>query len=245
MSKPLIGVTAYDYVKPENGWHYDISYCKNAAAIERAGGLPVLIPSSLQQDTLRAIYERLDAILLPGGADINPVQYKSQAHPKLGVVSDARDAMELSMAKWALADDLPILGICRGIQLLNVAMGGSLVQDIPSTIESQLRHDIEGDEPRNTFLHDVQLETNSRLADILGDTSFTVNSLHHQALREVAQNAKVVAKAPDGIIEAIEVPDKHFVMAVQWHPEDLLDDDSRMENLFKAFVQAAQERMKK
>jgi putative glutamine amidotransferase len=245
MSKPLIGVTAYDYVKPENGWHYDISYCKNAAAIERAGGLPVLIPSSLQQDTLRAIYERLDAILLPGGADINPVQYKSQAHPKLGAVSDVRDAMELSMAKWALADDLPILGICRGIQLLNVAMGGSLVQDIPSTIESQLRHDIEGDEPRNTFLHDIQLEANSRLADILGDTSFTVNSLHHQALREVAPNAKVVAKAPDGIIEAIEVPNKHFVMAVQWHPEDLLDDDSRMENLFKAFVQAAQERMKK
>jgi putative glutamine amidotransferase len=244
MSKPLIGVTAYDYVKPENGWHYDISYCKNAAAIERAGGLPVLIPSSLQQETLRAIYERLDAVLLPGGGDVNPSQYKSQPNAPLVSVSDARDAMELSMASWALADDLPILGICRGIQLLNVAMGGSLVQDIPSAIESDLRHDIQGDEPRNTFLHEVQLEANSRLASILGDTQFRVNSLHHQALRDLAPNVKVVAKAPDGIVEAIEVPDKHFVMAVQWHPEDLLDDDSRMENLFKAFVQAAQERMK-
>jgi putative glutamine amidotransferase len=245
MSKPLIGITAYDYAKPENGWHYDISYCKNAAAIERAGGLPVLIPSSLQQETLRGIYERLDAVLLPGGADVNPAQYNTQPHPKLGAFSDERDKMELAMASWALADDLPILGICRGIQLLNVAMGGSLVQDIPSAIETELRHDIENDEPRNTFLHDVQIDEDSRLADILGDTKFTVNSLHHQALLNVAPNAKVVAKAPDGIIEAIEVPDKHFVMAVQWHPEDLLDDDSRMENLFKAFVQAAQARMKK
>lgn len=140
---------------------------------------------------------------------------------------------------------MPILGICRGIQLLNVAMGGSLVQDIPSAIETELRHDIENGEPRNTFLHDVQLVSDSRLATILGDTTFTVNSLHHQALLNVAPNAKIVAKAPDGIVEAIEVPDKAFVIAVQWHPEDLLDDDSRMENLFKALVQAAQERMKK
>jgi putative glutamine amidotransferase len=245
MSKPLIGVTAYDYVKPENGWHYDISYCKNAAAIERAGGLPVLIPSSLQQETLRAIYERLDAVLLPGGGDVNPSQYKSEVNAELHSVSDARDAMELSMAHWALADDLPLLGICRGIQLLNVAMGGSLVQDIPSKLHSDLRHDLEGDEPRNTFLHEVQLKADSRLATILGDTQFKVNSIHHQALREVAPNAKVVGTAPDGIVEAIEVPDKHFVMAVQWHPEDLLDDDERMEKLFKAFVEAAKERMKK
>jgi putative glutamine amidotransferase len=245
MSKPLIGVTAYDYVKPENGWHYDISYCKNAAAIERAGGLPVLIPASLQQETLRAIYERLDAVLLPGGGDVNPSQYKSEVNAELYSVSDARDAMELSMAKWALADDLPVLGICRGIQLLNVAMGGSLVQDIPSKLHSDLRHDLEGDEPRNTFLHEVQLKADSRLATILGDTQFKVNSIHHQALREVAPNAKVVGTAPDGIVEAIEVPDKHFIMAVQWHPEDLLDDDERMEKLFKAFVDAAKERMKK
>lgn len=244
MTKPLIGITAYTYAKPENGWHYDISYYKNAAAIERAGGLPVLIPSTLQEETLRAIYERLDAVLLPGGSDINPAQYKAEADPKLGLIDNARDKMELAMASWALADDLPILGICRGIQLLNVAMGGSLVQDIPSSIETELRHDIHNDEPRNTFLHDVQVEADSRLAQILGAQQFRVNSLHHQALREVAPNANVVAKAPDGIIEAIEVPSKSFVMAVQWHPEDLLDDDERMEKLFKAFVQAAQSRMK-
>jgi len=245
MSKPLIGITAYDYVKPENGWHYDISYSNNAAAIERAGGLPVLIPASLSQETLRAIYERLDAVLLPGGGDVNPAQYKSEPNAKLVAVSDERDAMELSMASWALADDMPILGICRGIQLLNVAMGGSLVQDIPSNIQTDLRHDIQNQEPRNTFLHDVQLESDSRLANILGDTKFRVNSLHHQALLNVAPGARVVAKAPDGIVEAIEVPDKEFVMAVQWHPEDLLDDDSRMENLFKAFIEAAQKRMKR
>lgn len=245
MSKPLIGITAYTYAKPENGWLYDISYYKNAAAIERAGGLPVLIPSTLQEETLRAIYERLDAVLLPGGSDINPAAYQAEAHPKLGQTDNARDKMELAMAKWALADDLPLLGICRGIQLLNVAMGGSLVQDIPSTIESDLRHDIHRDEPRNTFLHDVQVDADSHLAQILGVSELRVNSLHHQALREVAPNAKIVAKAPDGIVEAIEVPSKSFVMAVQWHPEDLLDDDERMEKLFVAFIQAAQTRMKK
>lgn len=243
--RPLIGITAYNYVKPTSGWRYDVCYGKNAVAVERAGGLPVLIPSMVSYETLRLTYERLDAVLLPGGGDINPTRYNAEPDETLYEISDERDEMEISMAQWAIEDDLPIFGICRGIQVLNVAMGGSLTQDIPSKIDTNLRHSIKfPEEPRHTILHDVIIEKDSRLSHILGDnTQVAVNSLHHQSIRDVAPNATITAKATDGIVEGIELTDKHFVLAVQWHPEDLVDNDTRMQNLFDAFVQAASERL--
>lgn len=246
--RPLIGITAYDYVKT-NGYRYDVCYGKNAAAIEDAGGLPVLIPSMLSLDSMRLIYERLDAVLLPGGGDLNPTSYKAtqEADIKLYDISDERDAMEIAMVQWAVEDDLPVFGICRGIQVMNVALGGTLVQDISKHIETDLRHTVKSlvEEPRDTILHDVEVEAGSRLSSILGDKQVAVNSLHHQALGDVAPSATINALSPDGIIEGIELPDKHFVLAVQWHPEDLIDDDERMENLFTAFVKAASERLQK
>ncbi|MEL7434330.1 MAG: gamma-glutamyl-gamma-aminobutyrate hydrolase family protein [Chloroflexota bacterium] len=246
MQRPLIGITAYNYIRPNtNGWRYDVCYGKNAAVIEEAGGLPVLIPSMVSLDTLRQTYERLDGVLLPGGGDIEPSRYNTEPNTKLFDVSAERDEMEISLAQWAIEDDLPVFGICRGIQVLNVAMGGSLVQDIPTQLETDLRHSITSpeEEARHKILHDVTVEPDSRLAEILGDTTVPVNSLHHQSLQSVAERAKITAHAPDGIVEGIELPDKHFVLAVQWHPEDLVANDARMNNLFTAFVQAAQARM--
>lgn len=244
MKRPLIGITAYNYVKPTSGWRYDVCYGKNAAAVEAAGGLPVLIPSMVSADTLRQTYERLDGVLLPGGGDIDPARYDTQPNATLMEVSQERDEMEISLAQWAVEDDLPVFGICRGIQLLNVALGGSLVQDIPTHRSTELRHNIHyPEEPRDLLLHDVSVEADSRLASILGDTTVTVNSLHHQAIDTVAPHTTVTAQASDGIIEGLEMQDKTFVLAVQWHPEDLVANDDRMRNLFTAFVDAATKRL--
>lgn len=246
MPKPLIGITAYTRHWPTTGWRYDVCYGENATAIEQAGGLPVLIPSQTSADNLRQLYERLDGVLLPGGGDINPAQYGTQPDATLYSVDDSRDRVELAMARWAVADDVPVFGICRGIQVMNVALGGTLVQDIPSQVETSLRHSIAvpGDEARSTLLHDVQIEQGSRLAQIMGSTTVTVNSIHHQTIGEVAPALAITARAPDGLIEGVEMPDKHFVLAVQWHPEDLVATDERMQNLFKAFVEAARARMR-
>jgi len=247
MIRPLIGITAYNYIRPETDWRYDVCYGKNAAAIESAGGLPVLIPSMVSLDTLRAIYERLDAVMLPGGGDINPTKYHTDPETdiKLYDISDERDAMEMAMTRWAAEDDLPVFGICRGIQVMNVALGGTLVQDIPKHVTTELRHSIKSleEEGRDTILHDVRVEEGSLLASILGEKEIPVNSIHHQALRDVAPSATVSALSPDGIVEGIELPDKHFFLAVQWHPEDLVDNDKRMQNLFTSFVNAARDRM--
>lgn len=240
--KPLIGITAYSRTNPDNGWLYDVSYAGNAAAIQAAGGLPVLIPASLDLETLRAIYHRLDGVLLPGGGDISPHHYAAQVRTKLMDVSEERDRAELALARWAQEDNLPTLGICRGIQLINVALGGTLTQDIPSELDTSLVHNLSHQQPRATRMHSVDLNPDSRLAEALGDTHAMVNSLHHQAIDQLAPQAVVSAWAPDGLVEGIEVPEMDFFMAVQWHPEDMLDD-ARHARLFESFVAAARQRM--
>ncbi len=244
MQRPLIGITAYPVANPDYGWQYDASYAGNARAIERAGGLPVLIPATVAESTLRAIYERLDGVMLPGGGDVDPALYTTEErHPTVHKVSDERDRAEMALTRWAYEDNLPAFGICRGIQVMNVALGGTLVQDIPSQVNTELLHDLPNDQPRSTLLHDVQIEQDSQLGSILGDIQVRVNSLHHQAVGAIAPLVKLAARATDGVIEAFEVPNKDFIMAVQWHPEDLIDNDPRMLKLFEAFVAAARERM--
>ena len=205
--------------------------------------MPVLVPAVLDVETLRGIYERLDAMLLPGGEDVNPARYDAAMHPMVKVVDDLRDTAELALARWSVEDDRPVFGICRGIQVMNVALGGTLVQDIPSVIHTDLSHDIESGQPRSTLLHTVSVDADSRLASILGQTELMVNSLHHQAIEQPASAFRVIAHAPDGIPEAVEIPDAHFAMAVQWHPEDM-EADGPMRHLFAAFVDAARARMK-
>ncbi len=237
--QPLIGITGS--IIERNNNRYIAAYEPNAKAIIQAGGLPIVIPCDLDPQTLRAIYERVDGILLPGGGDIAPEFYGATPHEKTDLIIRERDIAEIQIAKWAVADDLPIFGICRGHQVFNVAMGGTLYQDIPSQIQTPFTHDIEKGMPRNTLLHDIKIAPNSKLAQILKTDQIMVNSLHHQSVMKPAENVQVTAYAPDGVIEASELPDKHFALTVQWHPEDL-QDMAQMRDLFKAFVDAAREK---
>ncbi|MBW4436930.1 MAG: gamma-glutamyl-gamma-aminobutyrate hydrolase family protein [Pleurocapsa minor GSE-CHR-MK-17-07R] len=241
MTRPLIGITSSSIII--NGNPYNRMYAPNARAIAEAGGLPVYIPTHMDTDTLREIYDRLDGLLLPGGPDVDPAQYNADRHPQLGLVDDARDAIELTLARWSVSDDMPTFGICRGHQVLNVALGGTLIQDIPSQVDTDLHHDISNETPRATRIHDITIQPDSRLASILGTTHVQVNSIHHQSVELAAPNAVVTASAPDGVVEALEVPGKAFVLSVQWHPEDLYQSDDGMRRLFQTFVDAARERM--
>lgn len=239
--RPLIGITTAS-VTGDNGLTYNRAYNPIAKAVARAGGLPVLIPTDIGEDTLRDIYERLDAVLLPGGPDIDPSHYGEEAHPTTKIDA-ARDAIEVPLVRWAVQDDLPLFGICRGHQVINVALGGSLIQDIPSQVEDKVMpHDIPDDQPRNKPTHDVTIEPQSRLASIVGKERAAVNSLHHQAVREAAPGMRITAYSPDGLVEATEMPDKRFALSVQWHPEDLYENDETMLRLFEEFVEAARER---
>lgn len=241
--QPLIGITAYKRLDPNTGWQYDVCYSANAKAVQLAGGLPVLIPYNLDEATLHAIYDRLDGVLLPGGGDISPNNYGTASMTDLKEVDENRDRVEISLARWAVGDDLPLLGICRGHQLLNVSQGGTLIQDIPSLVKTELRHDISNSEPRSTILHSIAIDESSQLAGILGGESVQVNSLHHQAIDRLGEGLIVSARAGDGTIEALEIPEKSFAMSVQWHPEDLIENDPRMLELFKRFVAVARQRL--
>lgn len=239
MYRPLIGITAASFIV--KGKPYHRGYAPNAGAIAAAGGLPVYVPPGLDDDTLRELYSRLDGVLLPGGPDVRPDRYGQDQHPMTQVIDDPRDETELTLARWAFDDDTPVFGICRGHQVLNVALGGTLVQDIPSMVDAYLVHDISDDTPRSTRIHDVDIDADSKLSGILGMTHATVNSIHHQSVLQVAPSARVSAYSPDGVIEALEVPDKPFMLSVQWHPEDLYANDPAMARLFESFIAAARE----
>jgi putative glutamine amidotransferase len=241
---PFIGITTGVRFSEDGRRYYGV-YAPNVTALERAGALPVMIPCGLQHDTLRAIYERVDAVLIPGGGDVDPVHYGADRHPLTERIDPERDATELLVARWAIEDDLPLFGICRGHQVMNVAMGGTLVQDIPSRFASDLIHDTPGDLPRRATIHQVNINPASRLAAIVGTTTVAVNSFHHQSVEQPAPAANVTAFAPDGIVEALERPDRRFVLSVQWHPEDMAGDDEAMQRLFDAFVDAARERARR
>jgi putative glutamine amidotransferase len=201
--------------------------------------LPVYIPAGLDEAVLRELYERVDAVLLPGGPDIDPVYYDAERHPATRGIDDARDSLEVTLARWTYADDRPLFGICRGHQVMNVAFGGTLIQDIPSTVTTELSHDTPDQMPRSTIQHEVQISPESQLASILGGTRFPVNSLHHQSVERPAPGVVITGYSPDGVIEALEAPDKQFVLSVQWHPEDLYAGDEAMKRLFESFVEAA------
>jgi len=242
--QPFIGITT-GVRFADDGRRYYAVYAPNVIALERAGALPVMIPCGLQPETLRAIYGRMDAVLIPGGGDVDPVHYGADRHPRTERIDPERDATELLIAQWAVEDDLPLFGICRGHQVMNVAMGGTLVQDIPSQVDSDLIHDTPGDLPRGAPIHQVNIQPASRLAAIVGATTVAVNSFHHQSVEQPAPAANVTAFAPDGIVEALERPDRRFVLSVQWHPEDIAGDDEAMQRLFDAFVDAARERARR
>jgi putative glutamine amidotransferase len=244
--RPVIGIPCGVYpdlwYTPTNG--NAISYLR---AIEAAGGIPALIHLTRDAEVLDAHYRRCDALLFAGGQDVDPSFYNAGPHPQLGTTDLFQDEVEIALARRAAADGVPILGICRGVQLLNVALGGTLYQDIPSDIsgaldhnESTARHDMAH------LAHPIALETDSWLARRLDTGDLVVNTLHHQALRDLAPGLRVVARAPDGLIEAVEGTGAGFIVGVQCHPEELWERaDRRWARVFAGFVEAARRRWRR
>jgi putative glutamine amidotransferase len=209
------------------------SYVK---AIMQAGGVPVLIPSLIAEDGWDALYARLDGILFSGGGDISLEHFPGDPHPRIDDVDPERDSVELKMLHAAALDGKPFLGICRGCQAMNVALGGTLYTHIPDQFPNALDHSYPGN-MRTVLVHEVKIEEGTHVADIYGEPIIYVNSLHHQGLKDIAASLRVAGHAPDGLVEAIELPGHPFGLAVQWHPEWLTDQESTR-NLFRKFVEA-------
>ena len=209
-------------------------------AVETAGGLPLVLAPGKPEDAPALAAEYLDhvqALVLSGGADLDPRLYKEERHPSVKRIFPERDAFELALCREALRRDLPTLAICRGHQLLNVATGGTLIQDIASQVEAAAVHD--PDQERWERCHDVAILPGTRLRDILGTERVAVNSFHHQAVKELGQGLVLSARGDDGVIEGMEMPDRRFMIGVQWHPESFWDQAETFQPLFQALVNAA------
>ncbi|MBN2147519.1 MAG: gamma-glutamyl-gamma-aminobutyrate hydrolase family protein [Anaerolineales bacterium] len=237
MSQPLIGITSHR-TKNEQGLALHSVTEAYILSVASAGGIPVLIPLGQSEEILNAMLSRLDGVLFSGGGDILPETYGGQPHPQVYGIDAERDRIELHLLRQVIQDKTPFLGICRGFQVVNVGLGGTLYEDIAAQRPGALKHDYHPDWPRNYLSHTVRIEPTSRLASILGLMEAQVNSLHHQGAREIAPGLNVTAHAPDGIVEAVELPDHPFGIAVQWHPE-WLQEHAPMRLLFQAFTQAA------
>ena len=211
-------------------------------SIVEAGGTPIIVPLLDDPAILREIYDSLDGLLIPGGEDVHPRFYGELPHPKLGETSELRDAVEIQLIRWAYEDDLPVLGVCRGIQVINVALGGSLYQDLDDQKPSELQHST-ADSPTmwEQEAHEMHIRPDSKLASVLGPRALAVNSLHHQAVKTLAPGLTSTAEAPDGTIEALEAKGRNFFLALQCHPEMLWQKSSDIHwlNLFKSFIAAA------
>jgi putative glutamine amidotransferase len=212
-------------------------------AVEAGGGIPLLIHLTRDAAVLQALYQRCDGLLFAGGGDVDPAIFGQAPHPKLGTIEPLRDEVELALARRAIDDRKPVLGICRGIQLLNVALGGTLYQDIPSELPQASDHYASSHVPGRAHLaHSIALEPGSWLAARLGTDALPGNTFHHQALRDIAPGLHVTGRAPDGVVEAVEGTGPGFVIGVQCHPEDLWEHaDPRWARLFAGFVEAARQ----
>lgn len=208
-----------------------------------SGAIPWVVPLIPREgETLRAIYEHMDGVFLPGGVDMDPASYHEPRRPECGRTDPDRDATELQLLRWAMEDQKPVLAVCRGVQAMNVAAGGSLYQDLETEVRGSIKHDYfpsGGKNRRDQLVHDVRIDPDSRLASVLGAETITVNSMHHQGIKKLAPGLRATAFASDGIIEGAEATSEHFMLGVQWHPEDLTDADERMRRLFTAFINAA------
>ena len=235
--KPLIGITTH-YQSNEYGQTRIVLQQSYANAIMQAGGVPVLIPSLIAEDGWDVLYARLDGILFSGGGDIDIRHFPGEPHSRIAEVDLERDSIELKILHAATSDGKPFLGICRGCQLVNVGLGGTLYTHLPDQFPHALDHSYPGN-MRTVLVHEVKIEEGTHIADVLGEPIVKVNSHHHQGLKEIAPALRVAGHSPDGLVEAVELPDHPFGLAVQWHPEWLTDQASTR-NLFRKFVEAAE-----
>lgn len=204
--------------------------------LEACGALPLVLPLTTDEGVLADALRLCDGLLLTGGHDIDPALYGQAPLPQCGVLCPARDKMEVYLLRAALAADKPVLGICRGIQLLNAVLGGTLYQDLPTQHPSDVTHVMTP--PYDRAVHTVEILPGTLLADLFGAGALAVNSYHHQAVDKAAPGLQVMAQAPDGLVEAVRLPGKAFVVAVQWHPEFSYKNDACSKALLQAFVDA-------
>ena len=230
MKPALIGIPTYG--RNDDGHFFLPS--EYVESVRRSGACPILLPPG--EEHLDHWFELIDGILFPGGGDIEPARYGGGEHEMIYMVNPERDTMEFALLDRVLESGLPTLGICRGTQLLNVALGGTLFDHLPDHVGGEVTHRLP---PREPTPHPVQVEEGSGLAEILGATGFTAESWHHQAIRDVAPGLTVVARAPDGTIEAVEKTDHPWLYAVQWHPELTAAEDPIQQRLFNTLAEAA------
>ena len=210
-------------------------------AVAAAGAAPVLIPLLDDIDALRATYEACAGIMIPGGVDMDPGTYGEAPHERLGRVDPARDRVELQLTRWAIEDRKPLLGLCRGLQVINVAAGGTLYQDLDAQLDGAIRHDYFPTYgfDRDYVSHDVAVAPASRLRSLVEIDQLPVNSMHHQGVKRLGAALVACAHAADGLIEAVESVNGHWMVGVQWHPEVFEADDPHTRELFRGFVRAA------
>lgn len=238
MKKPLIGITLDQEVNSEKYSYSDFPWYalrKNYSDVYQFGGIPIFIPH--EKELMPDFVDMIDGIIFTGGdADIDPALYGQEIKSPAVRVNKVRSNFEIELCKLVLEKDIPFLGICNGMQVLNVALGGTMIQDIKTFYKTDINH--EQPKPKNVPTHDVLIIEGTKLRDIAGTDKVKVNSTHHQALDKVAPGLMISAKAPDGIIEAVEMQDREFVIGVEWHPE-YLETKPLDENLFKELIKYA------
>lgn len=235
--RPVIGLTLDDeHARP--GMH--VLRDDYVRSVQRAGALALVLPPGPAGDA-PALLDCVDGLLLTGGVDIDPELFGQAPHPKIRRVDRERDDLEIALVREALRRDLPILAICRGIQVLNVAAGGTLLQDLPSQLRGGERHDCP--EPRTARVHRVAVESGTQLHRILREGHVPVNSFHHQAVDRVGKGCVVTARCEDDdVVEGLEMPGQSFVVGVQWHPESFWDSPDSFQGLFDAQADACRRR---
>jgi putative glutamine amidotransferase len=237
MNYPIIGITT---MRSVNRYGTPLVSLAEAYvdALHQAGACPVLIPNNIPESALDELVSHLDGVVFSGGGDIDPGYYDAEDYPKVDGVEEQRDRVELSLLEKVVDEGKPFLGICRGIQLINVGLGGSLYADIADQVPGAAKHDYYPDWDRDHLAHTIRVKPETKLAEILGENEVEVNSLHHQAVEQLAADLIPTAYSPDGLIEGFELPGHPFGLAVQWHPE-WLTAHKPMRTLFAAFIEAA------
>ena len=211
-------------------------------ALTAVEAVPVMVPLlASDNETLRALYERLDGVFLAGGVDVDPSSYKEDKLDVCGRTDPDRDRVELLFTRWAIEDGKPVLGVCRGMQVINVACGGSLVQDVEHESDRFQKHDYYPTQgfARDHLAHDVSVVAGSMMHRIYGATTIQVNSMHHQGIKKLGADLEPTIHAPDDLIEGVEGTGDSFLAGVQWHPEMLIDKDAGTRRLFREFRDAA------
>ncbi|SFL58454.1 putative glutamine amidotransferase [Gracilibacillus orientalis] len=233
--RPVIGITS-SMVIHNNIPSYNL-HEKHIQSVIQAGGVPIIIPTG--PEAMAEVWvSSCNGIILSSGEDIDPHSFGANPSPKIQNTNKKRDVTEIELVKYAQLQSKPILGLCRGVTMLNVALGGTVIQDIETSNPNAINHNQQAGRPEPT--HYIQIDETSRLYQILDSLNIQVNSIHHQAINQLASNLKQVAVAPDGTIEAVEGVDKKssMIMGVQWHPEEMASEDPTMQRLFDSFIRA-------